>query len=1070
VSARRPRAAASPYEDDGFFVLRSPLLPCSTLADLAPETPPPDDPSELAAWVVAAGVRSRRALRALVARADVREALFLASSSLDARLDAWLASGEDGDAVVAPLRRYVQRMATRATPFGLFAGVAVGVLGEATALSVAPASACRRHTRIDARVLDAVVAELAADPEVRPTLRFVPNSTMYRAGEGLRYAESRPLGGRRMHHLVAVERSEALDLLLTAAADGATPPALAHDLAGALDGIDLADATEFVAEAIDTQILVPKLAPLLTGTEPAHAMADELARADGAAASRAHAALLGVSDEVQRLDASPLGAPRAAYEAVRAALQELPGADVRTSAVQVDLVKDAVRPELGRDVVDALLGAIDALHRIARPHASPLTELVDRFRARYEEREVPLVLVLDDECGIGFGAARPATGAAPLLASLVLSPSPPSPPTFSALDSMLLAKLETAWRTGAKEITLDEADLARVAPPRPMAHPAGLAAIATLLGAPADVAAGRFRLALRSVAAPTAAALLGRFCHGDRELLARTRALAAREQALDPDVVLAEVVHQPQGVTGNVACRPLLRDYEIVYLGASGAPADQRLSVDDLLVSVRQGRVVLRSRRLGKQVVPRLASAHNYASNATPIYHFLGLLQSEIDAPTHYLFRWGTLSEAAFLPRVVVRGVIVSPARYRVPVRALRDARTALDRFTCARTLRRELDLPRFVRLVQGDNELAVDLDDPFAIDAMVDALPADGRALFLEDLATEGALAAHGADGAYAHELIVPLVRRAPAERAPLVFSERPARASLPGSEWLYVKIYGAPTSLERVLRDVVDPLVRAERARIERWFFLRYGDPDAHVRLRFRGAPAWLHGVLLPALEARTRSPHARGNVHRVELGAYEPEVERYGGDAGLAIAEAIFDIDSTAALALAARHDVAPADRWKLALVGADDLLDALGLPLDARLALARAVGDSLLGELGASATTRRVLGQLYRAERPSLEALLARNVDPGATGLAAGLEALAARLGALALPVARLHEAIAGGRIARSLHDLAGSYVHMWINRALPVAPRKHEAVLYDLLARLYDGRRARGGAAALARHA
>jgi lantibiotic biosynthesis protein len=55
----------------------------------------------------------------------------------------------------------------------------------------------------------------------------------------------------------------------------------------------------------------------------------------------------------------------------------------------------------------------------------------------------------------------------------------------------------------------------------------------------------------------------------------------------------------------------VLREREIVYLGRSGAPADHQLPLTDLLVSVRDGRVVLRSRSLGREVVPRLTNAHN---------------------------------------------------------------------------------------------------------------------------------------------------------------------------------------------------------------------------------------------------------------------------------------------------------------------------------------------------------------------------------------------------------------------------------------------------------------------------
>ena len=79
------------------------------------------------------------------------------------------------------------------------------------------------------------------------------------------------------------------------------------------------------------------------------------------------------------------------------------------------------------------------------------------------------------------------------------------------------------------------------------------------------------------------------------------------------DAVFAEIAHLPEGRTGKLIARPLLRGHELEFLGRSGAPRDAVLRVDDLLVSVRGDRIVLRSRRLGCEVEPRLTSAYNYA-------------------------------------------------------------------------------------------------------------------------------------------------------------------------------------------------------------------------------------------------------------------------------------------------------------------------------------------------------------------------------------------------------------------------------------------------------------------------
>src|SRR5205823_8711917 len=72
------------------------------------------------------------------------------------------------------LRRYLVRMSTRATPFGLFAGVGLAEWGSRTDLALA--SGPRRHrTRPDMGWLLAVVDELESDPSIRRHLRVFAN-------------------------------------------------------------------------------------------------------------------------------------------------------------------------------------------------------------------------------------------------------------------------------------------------------------------------------------------------------------------------------------------------------------------------------------------------------------------------------------------------------------------------------------------------------------------------------------------------------------------------------------------------------------------------------------------------------------------------------------------------------------------------------------------------------------------------------------------------------------------------------------------------------------------------------
>ena len=127
-------AAASGLHATGFFGFRAPALPMSTLVEWAGGLKAPgasDDDLREALQHDRSTLGER--ITEIGRRAEVRSALCVASPDL---LDAMQHRPAD-PRVQAALVRYVTRMASRPTPYGLFAGCGVGVLAHQTSLSVA---------------------------------------------------------------------------------------------------------------------------------------------------------------------------------------------------------------------------------------------------------------------------------------------------------------------------------------------------------------------------------------------------------------------------------------------------------------------------------------------------------------------------------------------------------------------------------------------------------------------------------------------------------------------------------------------------------------------------------------------------------------------------------------------------------------------------------------------------------------------------------------------------------------------------------------------------------------------
>jgi thiopeptide-type bacteriocin biosynthesis protein len=1058
----------------GFFAFRTPLLPFGVLAAwseglLAP-TAPADD---LEASLAHDRALLEERLRVLIADPVIREALFVASPSLDDAIGAWLREpkGERARAVVGIVTRYLARMCARCTPFGLFSGCSVAPLGKDTRMTLAPREAYLRHTRLDTHYLSALCDELQKGAALRASLLYRPSSALFRSGGQLRYAEARtnPETRERTYSLVSVELTPYLESTLERAARGTAPGDLAKALVAADADVSFDEASGYVGELIDAQILVSDLAPTITGADPIDDVVETLraARADDVAAAVAL-----VARELGAMDRAGLGLSQERYKAIATMLSNLPAKTELPRLFQVDLFKPAPGSSFGGAPLRELQRVLDVLARF-RPlteRGEALRRFREAFTERYESAEVLLVEALDEERGIGVDGSAAGAEPSPLLADLFFPGAEPAKRSFGPHEDWLASRLAILAKEGDRVWSLDAKDLAFLEGDSLATPPDAFAVMAVLAAASPDaLAKGEFTLCLRGVSGPSGAVLLGRFCHGDDDLTQRVRAHLRAEEALRPDAIFAEVVHLPEGRLGNILCRPILREHEIPYLGRGGAPQDKQIAITDLLVSVRGNRVVLRSERLGCEVIPRLTSAHNYSAAALGTYRFLCALQAQ-DVRGGFGWSWGSLEHSVpRLPRVTLGRTILSIAQWNLRKEDLaplaQDAGVA--RYRAVQALRRRLELPRWVGVADGDNVLTVDLDNVAHVDSFVALVGKRERTSIQEIFPGPEELCAHGPEGVFAHEIVVPFVRTKPPPATQLSRT-RPAlpRSFTTGSEWLFAKLYTGTATADRVLNEVVAPLVHESVADgdADSWFFLRYGDPRWHVRVRLCGEPSRLTTSVIPRLHRLAAPFLADGRIWRVAFDTYEREIERYGGDEGMVLCESIFHADSEAALAIqrALSGDEAADTRWRLAFRGMHLLLLDLGLPLETRANLLTNVRESFAAEHRVNGQLEKQLGAKFRKERPELEWLLKTSADEAADSvLHSGFVALAERSAKL-VPLRTQLAALDGtGRLSSPLASIAGSLLHMHANRLLRSEQRAQELVLYDFLARLYDSEAARG---------
>jgi thiopeptide-type bacteriocin biosynthesis protein len=1015
---------------------------------------------------------SEATLRAALADASFCEALYLASPVLHEECAKWqrgeLADARKQSRLLATLARYYTRLRTRCTPFGLFAGCAVVAWGPGPSQVQLAAGQHRRHTRLDMHYLCALAQQLATHPALKPRLRYYPNSSLYASGQGLRYVEQHYHQGECVQQLSAIEAAEAVLAVLAAAAPGATAPALAAVLVpeAAADDEALAEAVDFVEELVQAQVLVSELAPTVTGVEYfAHLQAvlgRVLAEVADPAAQALSQVLEDVRQQLQHLDEHTAN-PAAAYERIATTLAPLgvpvePGKLFQTDAVYAAQGPAPGAPATLDEALQATLHeALAVLACLAPPaHVPRLADFTRRFRARYEDREVPLLEALDAESGLAYAAEAESRYSA-LVHDLVLPEAAPAGPArrLSAAQRYLGQRLREAARSGAYCLDLTLAELhAQGLAPGPAPLPPSIGVLFRVIDAG--------RVLVEGADGSSAVNLLGRFAHAAPAIGDLIRQVTQAEQAHNPAVAFAEICHLPASRIGNLLQRPHFRALEIPYLAQSTLPAAGQVPVQDLRLAVHHGQLTLHAASTGQRLVPRLSTAHNFGSRqALPVYQFLCDLQTQgLQAELSFSWQSGAYPDT-FLPRLTCGRAVLAAACWQLTAADLRGLLAAppAEVAACLAAFRAQWQLPRYFTLADGDNELFVDAENELLVRVWLDAIRQRSSVLLKEFLFEPAASPVRDEAGRpYVPQFMAPLVRQAPCYPAgPL--PGRPAGAGAAvtrafglGSEWLYYKLYCGPVVADRVLREAIEPLAKALRAQglIDGWFFVRYADPDPHLRVRWHLPDPGRVGEVIQLVQAGLAPLNGDQGIWKTQTDTYYRELERYGART-IGCAEDLFCWQSQALLDhLAQAPADLPDDSWPWGLRAVDELLTAFGCSLTHKLALAQEWKTAFAHEFALNKDLKRQLDAKYRLLRPAVELALALAAGPAPAPLAA-----IAR---------RVRAAEAHAPLEVPLDELLGSYVHMLLNRVLPADARLHELVLYDFLFRHYQACCARRPAA------
>ncbi len=913
--------------------------------------------------------------------------------------------------------KYYNRMCFRPTPFGSFASFTLLSWAGGETVKLAGEEGTVLHLFPDAKL----AASQPRVPIAKGDIELIKNPTLYALGSEMRFVKS--VIDPRGHYRFTLESIDADDFyhsLFRLFAKAQNRSDLVSWI-GQYAECDLAEANDFCEFLLNEQILYSPL----TG----HIIGDPLEGEKCDPCRKTWSKYQGVSVKIT-----------ASLEAIagQAALTlKNTGIGEHTNYFYAGLERSVYGGGPGEQDQAEIALAVALLRRLASPSSSAaLTKFIADFQGRFDREKVPLLAALDPDAGISygnFGISGPARGFEDI--NIREAQEKAEPVAWTKLHSWLFGLLSAAREHGRfSPLVLTEAHFSEIE----QLMESGLApsTIAVMFRKTAD------HLLIEYAGGAAAAGLVGRFSVFSSEAAALCEKLAGLEAQSDPEILFADIGQLSDEHTDNINRRLKIYPYEIPLNVYSILGDAAQLKPEDLTLCVREGQLILESSSLRKRVIPRLASAYNFKHNELAIFRLLGDLQyqglqANLNFNPEFFF-----PGMRFYPRVQISRTIISPARWHFDSAELGQLENGpvADSLSHLRDFRQRFSLPQKVSIGQFDQQLVFDLSNVqealFFLKCIKGVteltiteylLPDRSVKCGYEPFAGQFIAFLHHSEKIYDERFV-----------SDVTASDETVRSFLPGSSWLYIKIFCTPASADRIIAKVVRPVISRNLGEIRKWFFIRYVENGYHLRLRLQ-VPEEQVGRMLVELKDQLVMTGHESLVKNYQADIYKREMERYAGV--IEEVEAFFHAGSELVahyLELTEEHEVLSA--FFLGLYTAYQMVLCFQDELAALKEFTGQMAADFISKFGGNKELKRDMDLKYRSMRGEVEALLEGPVPVQA--LAVEFSALIGRVTGIVNKIAEQKS----DRWAVLLADL----VHMQMNRTFSVKQRTHEFMVYYFL--------------------
>jgi thiopeptide-type bacteriocin biosynthesis protein len=280
--------------------------------------------------------------------------------------------------------------------------------------------------------------------------------------------------------------------------------------------------------------------------------------------------------------------------------------------------------------------------------------------------------------------------------------------------------------------------------------------------------------------------------------------------------------------------------------------------------------------------------------------------------------------------------------------------------------------------------------------------------------------------------------------------------RTFIIGDKWLYLKLYTGLKTADTLITALIGSLSSSfiDDNLAEKWFFLRYNDPQFHLRWRISITDPEKIGTIITRVNKAIVPYLDNDMIYKVQLDTYKREIERYGSNS-IGIMEQLFWHNSMLVCDYLSqtKDSEDEKNRWLFSMRAIDSFLNLFNYELDQKLRLLSIMANSYGKEFNIDSALISQLSDRYRANKKDIFNFMSLTFDD-ANAYEALLKVQHQFNIRSTKGVNEILKLENDKQLAVSVDNLLISYIHMFMNRLFRSKQRLHEMVIYGFLFRYY----------------